>query len=64
MPTQTPTQRLASILLGRPLGGWIEERRNQGRSWRLIARDLYEATNAQVDVSHETLRLWYGRDAA
>lgn len=64
MPTQTPTQRLASILLGRPLSGWIEERRNEGRSWRLIARDLFDATNGQIDVTHETLRAWSDRDAA
>lgn len=64
MTTETPTQRLASILLGRPLDGWIAERRAAERSWRLIARDLYEATNGQIDVTHETVRAWFVQDAA
>lgn len=64
MTTETPTQRLASILLGRPLDGWIADHRSAGRSWRLIARDLYEATNGQIDVTHETVRGWFTQDAA
>lgn len=56
--TKSPTQRLAGMLLGQPVDRWISGRRLAGRSWRLIARDLYEQTNGQVDVSHETLRLW------
>jgi hypothetical protein len=54
----TPTQRLAGLLLGRPVNQWIAERRAAGRSWRLVARDLYEATNGQIDVTHETVRVW------
>lgn len=33
-------------------------RTNPPRSWRLIARDYYEATG--YDVSHEAFRNWYG----
>lgn len=64
MQTQTPTQRLADVILGRPVDEWIAERRNlpNPRSWRLLARDLYDATDGSIDVSHETLRLWCGRD--
>ena len=54
----TPTQRLAGLLLGQPVDRWIAERRKAGRSWRLVARDLYEATNGQIDVTHETVRTW------
>jgi len=54
----TPQQKLARLLLGRPVDQWIQERRAAGRSWRLITRDLYEATNGQIDVTHETVRAW------
>jgi len=57
-PTPTPSQRLASLLLGQPVDKWLRAKRDTGRSWRLIARDLYEATNGQVDVTHEALRRW------
>lgn len=56
----TPTQRLAEVLLDVPLERFVADRRAARRSWRLIARDLNEATQGQVDVTHETLRLWYG----
>lgn len=57
----TPTQRLASLLLQRPVGEWVGEQREAGRSWRLLARDLYTATDGQIDVTAETLRGWYGK---
>ena len=56
--TDTPTQKLASIILGQDVREWIVRRRSDGRSWRLISRDLYEATNKQVDVTHESIRSW------
>jgi hypothetical protein len=59
----TPTQKLAGIILGRPVEDWIEDRRSSGRSWRLIARDLYEATDGQVDITHEAVRRWADRKA-
>lgn len=46
------------MLLGQPVQDWISARRASGRPWRLIARDLYEQTNGQIDVTHETLRTW------
>lgn len=55
---QTATQRLATILLDRDVHDFIRERRAARRAWRFIARDLYEATGGQVDVTHETLRQW------
>lgn len=55
----TPTQRLASLLLGRDVNEFIAERRAAGRPWRYVARDLYDATEGQVDVTYETLRQWH-----
>jgi hypothetical protein len=60
MTSRPPTQRLADLLLGQSLDDFVLSRRAEERSWRLIARDLYERTNGQVDVTHETLRSWYG----
>jgi hypothetical protein len=62
MNTPSPTQRLASILLGEPVTTWVARQRSAGRSWRLVARDLYERTGGQIDVTHETLRLWVPED--
>jgi hypothetical protein len=62
MPTPTTAstahQVLATELLGVPVLEWIDERRSQGRSWRLVARDLLAATDGKVDVTPETVRLW------
>lgn len=60
-PTITRTQRLADLLLGDagPLEHFIRTRRAEGRAWRLIARDLYEATDHEIDVTYETLRSWF-----
>lgn len=58
----TPTQRLATVLLGEDLSQWVAERRDPAalHSWRLISDQLRKATNGQVDVTGETLRIWYG----
>lgn len=55
----TATHRLADSLLGDdgPLEDFVRIRRVDGRSWRLIARDLYERT--EIDVTYETLRSWF-----
>jgi hypothetical protein len=54
----SPTQRLATVLLGRPVREWIAEQRELGWSWRKIADDLYIATDGLVDVSYEAIRQW------
>lgn len=46
------------MLLGQSVIEWVAERRDAGRPWRLVARDLYEQTNGQIDVTYETLRTW------
>lgn len=56
----TPTQRLADLLLPTTLSDFVQARRDTGRSWRLIARDLHEQTGGQIDVTAETLRGWFG----
>lgn len=61
MPTQeTPTQRLATVLLGRSVHTWLTEQRAAGSSWRQIADDLGTATNGQIEVSYEAVRRWHG----
>ena len=56
--TETANQRLASLLLERPVMDWIADQRTAGRSWLTIANDLRTATDGQVDISHEAVRLW------
>lgn len=59
--TPTPSHRLADVLLGDdgPLETFVRSRRADGIAWRLIARDVYEATDKQVDLTYETLRSWF-----
>jgi len=56
--TKTTTQRLATMLVGKPIGEWVAQRRAQNMSWRKIAVELHDHTNGQVSVTGETLRLW------
>lgn len=62
MALSTPTQKLADALLDVPLEDFVHSRRPQ-RAWRLIARDLYEATGGQVDVTDVTLASWFAEPA-
>jgi len=55
---RTATQRLADILLDQPVESYVAAKRAEGRSWRLIARDIYVATDSQIDVTTQTLRQW------
>lgn len=59
MAGRTPTYRLADNLLDGDLEHIVTEHRADGRSWRWIARDLYDRTGHVVDVTHETLRSWF-----
>ena len=62
--TETATQRLATILIKQDVRQFIADKREAGRPWRYIARDLYDATDGQVDVTYETLRQWHEAGAA
>jgi hypothetical protein len=53
----TPTRRLLDHLLPGGLDAFVLSRRENHRSWRLIARDIYELTS--VDITYEALRSWY-----
>lgn len=43
-----------------PLPDWVAQQREQGNSWRAIARTLREETDGVADVTEQTLLNWYG----
>lgn len=59
MVSTPPRQRLADLLLGRPVLDFIAERRADGTSYRRIATDLCEATSGEIDVTDVTVRSWH-----
>ncbi len=62
----TASQVLAEVLLQRPLSEYVAEKRTATPKWpwRLIATQLATDTDGKVDVTHETLRQWYGTEVA
>ncbi len=58
-PAPTDRHRLADEKLGGEgaLQRFVADRRSDGKSWRSIERELFAAT--AVDVTGETLRLWF-----
>lgn len=68
MQPDSALRRLADTLLEGGLDDFVESRRRDGKSWRLICRDLREATNGEIDITEVTLRGWHaasvGRTAA
>ena len=58
------TQQLAEIILGRPLGAYVAERRSEGQAWRKVATSLRNDTAGRISVSYEALRVWYGEEVA
>ena len=62
--TETPHQRLATVILGRPVRDWIADQRALGHTWRHIATALSLETDGQVVVSHEAVRGWFEEVAA
>lgn len=59
-------EQLAADILGRPLADYVTEKRlaRPRWPWRLISEQLAHDTADKVKVSHESLRQWYGDDAA
>ena len=53
----TPTEQLIDIKLDGRLKQVIAESRAAGKSWTIIARDIFIATG--VSVSNESLRQWF-----
>lgn len=64
MATETPKQRLASLLLGTPVTPWIRLRRLRGLAWRHIGAELRDATQGEIDVPPQTLINWAPDPAA
>ena len=62
MRDETPTMRLASHLLNEPVLPWIRQRREAGKTWRMIRDDLRVLTGGKVDVPHQTIVSWVERD--
>lgn len=54
----TTTRKLASLILDEPVADWVAAQRAKGLSWRLIAHQLRDVTDGQVDVTHESIRTW------
>lgn len=63
---QSAKQLLADHLLDQPLAEYVAEKRAAIPQWpwRLIAKQLSVDTGGKVEVTHETLRTWYGTEVA
>ena len=55
---ETDKQRLATLILGEPVGDWIRERHRPGCSYSDIAGELALATGGQVRVSRQAIHQW------
>jgi len=64
MTQLTPSLRLATVLLGEPIEGWVVARRLTGDTWPAIAEALKAATNGQVALTAQYLRQLYREVAA
>lgn len=55
-------RRLAEALFedryGQPLADWIADQKDDGHTWRVVARNLRELTGGLLDVSPQTLINW------
>jgi hypothetical protein len=59
MASTPPGQRLADLMLGRPVLDFIAERRADAVPYRRIATDLRDQTAGELDVSDVTVRAWW-----
>lgn len=53
-----PLARLADNLLDGGLAAFIGDRRADGKSWDSIAKELWAATNHEIDVTGVTVQKW------
>ena len=58
MPKTKPLARLADNLLGGTLAEFIDSRRDAGKSWDTIAKELWVATDHEIDVTGVTVTAW------
>jgi hypothetical protein len=56
---KTPTTLLADHLLPGGLETFVRDRRARGMSWRRITLEIRDVTDRAVDVTHQTLYLWF-----
>lgn len=57
----------ANLLIPGGIDAFVLTRRDEGKGWRVVARELWLTTGGEVDLTHETLRRWYdanGTEAA
>lgn len=54
----SPRQRLADLLLGRPVVEFIAERRANGTTWPQIRDELCDATDGEIDVTWQAVQQW------
>jgi hypothetical protein len=57
---QRTTEALFVEKVGVPLPDYVTRSRGAGNSWRLIARELEDATGGVVQLTDVTLINWYG----
>lgn len=57
-PRVKPLARLADNLLAGTLAAFIDTRRDEGKSWDTIAKDLWAATDHEIDVTGVTITNW------
>jgi hypothetical protein len=55
----SPRQRLATLLLGRDVIDVITEQRANKQSWPAIRQYIKDATDGEIDVSHQALQQWF-----
>lgn len=62
MTAQTPRQRLADLILGRPVAAFIAQQRASGLTWPAVADALKEATAGEIAITGEAVRQWASRE--
>jgi hypothetical protein len=45
-------------MIGEPIVQWINHRRALGATWKVITREIHQATNGQLDLTEKTVRDW------
>lgn len=59
MTSRTAHQRLATNAIGEDVVAWATRKRADGKpSWREIADELRAATDGEVNMVGESIRLW------
>lgn len=62
MSEATRLRVAAEEALGVPLDAYVAQRRDQGKSWQVIAREIGDATDHEIEINRESLRVWFGAE--